>query len=65
MDKPLNLTTNEQERLTKAIEDAQQRLYTDYGEDITRKEALALLRETIYPVIVDILKAHKSERLLN
>ena len=59
------LTPTEKERLLQAIEDAEQRLYIDYGEEITDKEALALLRETIYPVLVDISKAHKRERLLN
>jgi len=60
----LILSREEREELLKGIEEAQRRLFQDYGEDMTEEDGRELLRETLGEPLWKILRNHKEERKL-
>ena len=60
----LKLSREEKEKLLRGIDEAERRLAQHEGE-LTLADARSLLKETIADAMNEILKNHKSERLLS
>ena len=60
----LKLTREERDKLLKGIDEAERRLAQHEGE-LTEADACSLLKETVADAMNEILKNHKSERLLS
>ena len=59
----LKLTKDEKDKLLQGIDEAERRLASFEGE-MTEADARSLLKETVEDAITEILRNHKSERLL-
>ena len=59
----LKLSKEEKDKLLQGIDEAERRLASFEGE-MTEADALSLLKDTVEEAITDILRNHKSERLL-
>lgn len=60
----LKLTREERDKLLKGIDEAERRLAQHEGE-LTEADARSLLKDTVEDAFTEILKNHKSERLLS
>lgn len=60
----LKLTREEREKLLRGIDEAERRLSQHEG-DFTEADARSLLKETVADAMTEIMKNHKSERLLS
>ena len=59
----LKLSKEEKDKLLQGIDEAERRLASFEGE-MTEADARSLLKETVEDAITEILRNHKSERLL-
>jgi hypothetical protein len=59
----LKLSKEEKDKLLQGIDEAERRLASFEGE-MTEADARSLLKDTVEEAITDILRNHKSERLL-
>ena len=59
----LKLTKDEKDKLLQGIDEAERRL-TSFEGEMTEADARSLLKETVEDAITEILRNHKSERLL-
>ena len=59
----LKLSKEEMDKLLQDIDEAERRLASFEGE-MTEADARSLLKDTVEEAITDILRNHKSERLL-
>ena len=60
----LKLSREEKEKLLRGIDEAERRLAQHEGE-LSEEDARSLLKETVADAMNEILKNHKSERLLS